>query len=487
MLRRSSSLAAGALWVAAGLALLPVAARADVRIEERSTALESSVTRWTSIKGDKRAIVSRAETTGVLYNAGARYGAYVEIARPDRDLIWELDPQERSYREVTFQQFSKLLQKGVQIPRNANDQPLRTLYRTEAATTTIDVQPTGKTKRIAGFDAEELVARVIVGVQNQVSGNRLNFTFDQELWVTKDERLLGEVRGFEDAYVDKFGTAISLTQAQLLAGAWNDAFIAHLRAVNDRIRALKVYPLAISTTVTEEAVAQNKGEKNTARKFTVAGMEVRKVTFDTIPDSEFELPAGYVNQDTKVAVASPLPRPEGTPPPAPSPAPEAVATPAPAPRPAPAVVTPSKPVAAAAPGKTPASPGNVASGGAGAAPAGEGAPSTAPRPAPAPVVAKVSPPAPPAPTAAVPSNVVVPGVGQGTFVPSAAPAPAAVGPNGRPQAVIVQSYTAPGAPGSYPLLPNYVVASTQAAPPVTVDEPSDQGRRRKKRKSALSF
>jgi len=289
---------------ALGLILAPQMARADVRIEEQSTTLDAKVKRWTAIKGEKRAMVTRAEPTGHVYNAGARYGAYVEIARPDKELLWELDPQERSYREIPAADFIRILQQGIQPPRNPNDQPLRSLYRSQ--TTTIEVVPTGKERKIAGFAAEQVLARVVIGAQNQVSGNQFNFTFDQEIWITKDERLVSEIRGFESAYFDQFGTAASLQQAQLMAGGWNDAFITHLRAVNDRVRALQGVPLSISTTVTEEALAQAKGDKNTVRKLTVGSLEVKKITIQSIPDSEFELPVGYINQDTKVAVG---PRP----------------------------------------------------------------------------------------------------------------------------------------------------------------------------------
>jgi len=305
-----------------GLSALPGAARADLRIEEKLTSLDSALTRWTMIKGDKRSIVTRAETSGVLYNAGAKYGAYVEIARPDKEVIWEIDPQERSYRELSRDQFTKLLQKGIQAPRTANDQPLRTLYKSE--TTAIEVSPTGKTKRIAGYPAEEVMARVVVGATNLLSGNKLSFTFDQTAWITKDETLVAEMGAFEEAYVETFGSAASLQQAQLLAGSWNDAFIPHLRAMNDRIRALKGVILASSTTVTEQAIAQDKGEKSKERTLQVASSEIKKISNDTLPESEFDLPAGYINADTKVAIAPKLATPELTPTPQPTPKPEVV-------------------------------------------------------------------------------------------------------------------------------------------------------------------
>jgi hypothetical protein len=460
MMRRAAGIAA----LAAGLALLPGAARADLRIEERSTALDSTVNRWIFIKGDRRSIVSRAEVSGVLYHAGARHGAYVEIARPDRELIWELDPQERSYREIPFSQFSRLLQKGVQAPRTSEEQPLRTLYRSE--TTAIEVVPTGKTKRIAGLPAEEVVARVVVGATNLVSSRKFIFTFDQQIWLTKDPQVMQELEAFEEAYVERFGTAASLQQVQLLAGPWNDSFINHLRAVNDRVRALKGFPLAVTTTVTEAAVAQEKNEKGNTRKITVGSSEVRKISFETIPDREFELPVGYINADTKVAVAAPLPVPDATPP-APAPVAEA---PAPAPE-KPAAEKPEEPVVAPAPAPAaPPAPAPVVARNNPPAPS-EGSPS--PAAAPAPPTARPMPTARPAPGPAIPvvtappSNVIVKG----------APAPL-------PRPVPTLAKNAPVQEGvqDSPVLQYLLAAPTQNVPTrITVEEPEQP--RRKKRKS----
>lgn len=470
----------------AGLGLLGMivgaqSASADIKIEERTSGLDSTVTRWTFIKGDKRSIVTRAETSGTLYNAGARYGAHVEIARPDKELIWEINPQERSYREVTFQQLGKLVQKGVQAPRDPNEQPLRSLYSSQ--TTAIEVVPTGESKKIAGFPAEQVMARVVVGVQNLISGNKFSFTFDQEIWLTKDPRVMSEIEPFETAYVETFGTALSLSQAQVTAGEWNDAFITHLRAVNDRVRALKGFPLATTTTVTEESIAQNKGEKGTKRKLTVASTEVRKIHLETLPETEFELPAGYINADTKVAVA-PRTGPGTVAAVTPQPMMNVVKNDVMAPTPpvtmvekptAPLVAkndvpTPSKTDATAArmdvnptPSVTPASPDKRNAVAAATTNPGAGSADSVPH---RPVV--TSPP----------TNVVVPGSNN---VVAAAPTRNVRRPKGEPiQPALVTGYTAPAVANNYPVI-SLGLSRTQAAPPpVVIDEP--YALRKKKRR-----
>ncbi len=494
---------------AAGILAGTGAAHADIKIEERSSALESNVTRWTFIKGDKRSIVTRAETSGVLYNAGARYGAHVEIARPDMELIWELNPKERSYREVKFQEFSRLLQKGIQAPRDPNEQPLRSLYSSQ--TTAIEVVPTGETKRIAGFQAERIIARAVVGVRNQISGNQFSFTFDQEVWLTKDERILKEIEPFETAYVETFGSAISLQQAQVMAGEWNDAFITHIRAMNDRIRALKGFPLASTTTVTEESIAQNKGEKGTKRKLNVASHEVKRISLETLPADEFELPVGYINEDTKVAVAPKAGTP-GTvvavaPPVSPSMPNVAPPTPPTMPAVSPPVAKNDPPAAPEMPAPTvvakndpPAAPV--------ATPPAEMEKPALPAKADTPVVAKTQPEVPAGPEA--PATVEKPArVATGSArTPDSATSPTLVTPpptnvvvSGAPAIVtpppttrskgkrkkgeepaIVTGYPQPAIANNYPILTLGGLSRTQSVPPpVVIDEPL-QLRKRKKRR-----
>jgi hypothetical protein len=437
-----------ALLVCAALAAAP--ACADLRLEERGSSLDSKVTRWIAMKEGKRAIVTRAESTGVLYNAGARYGAYVEIQRPDRELIWELEPRERSYREITADEFTKILQRGIQGARNANDQPLRSLYAPDGATTAIEVVPTGKEKTIAGFRAEQVIARAVVGVQNRVSGNRFSFTFDQEIWLTKEPAIVKEVQACDDAYADAFGSAVTLQQARVVASEWSDAFITHVRAMNDRVRALGGVPLAVTTTVTEEAIAQGKDEKGSSRKLTVSSMEIRKITVESIPDSEFELPVGYINADTKVAVAPPAgsdPQAPLAAPPAPAPAPAAVAA---EPMKAPEAVSTKPEVAAAQKPKSPSTP----------------------------QTARVEAPSVVTPA---PTNVIV-------AESAAESSKTRRGKKFRPDAVRVDAYTAPPITNNIPLLSASAVAGgtrysrSAVPPPITVDEPESVQPKKKRKK-----
>ena len=467
MRRSADSRMVVGLGLVLAAAMLPaVPARADLKIEEEATSLGSTVRRWVYIKGDKRSIVSRAESTGVLYNAGARYGAQVEIARPDKDVIWQLDPRERSYREVSFDKFKTLVQRGRQAPRTAQEQALRSTYQTD--TTHIEAVETGATRKIAGQTAHQVMARVIVGARNQYSGNVFNFTFDQEIWLCKDPAIVKEHQAFENAYVETFGTALTLQQSQVAAGEWGDAFITHVRALSDRVRALGGVPLAMTISVTEEAVAQNRNEKSAQRKTLVASLEVKKISLETVADSEFELPVGFINQDTRVAVAGPN------------------AAPMPAPLPTPddekltsgviAAIGPKNPRA------VPPAPAPVAPLIAAAGPT-QKLPSVTPPPAdttPPATLADARAMMPPMLPAAPPPTPVV--------APRTAPEPIATVAATRSGAtpVIVTAQPAPVITNNIPILSGGVLsgglASGQAPPPpVTIDEPETFKPRRKKK------
>ncbi len=453
-----------ARWLLLGLLALPAAVQADVRFEETGTTLDSTISRWIAVKGDRRAVVTRAEPKGALFHAGARYGAAVEIARPDRDLIWELDPQERSYREITHEQFRRLVQKGVQAPRSATEQYLRSIYQTE--TTQMEVTPTGKMRRIAGYDAEQVMARVVVGAQRPTTGARFTFTFDQEVWLCRDEALLKEVRPFEEAYVEAFGTAMSLQQASVAGGEWGDAFILPLRALNDRIRALNGVALAMTTSVVEEAVAQTRNEKGTTRKFTVSATEVRRVQIGTIPEAEFEVPAGFINSETKVAAVGPA-----------SAAPAAPEPPAPAPA---APAGPKPTLVAVAPPATPISPRPLR-GSAGTPQPAATPPRVAALPAPDPA-APADPVAPPKPVAPVrPSPAVAAAPPSAPAVPAPA-APRVVTTRSGVTPVFVENTQPSGFAPGVPVVMGGLARTQAPPPPVTIDEPElprDKKRRRR--------
>jgi hypothetical protein len=271
-----------------------------------------------------------------------------------------------------------------------------------------------------------------------------------------------------------------------MAGEWNDAFITHLRAMGDRVRALGGYPLASTTTVTEEAVAQSKNEKNNSRVFTVASSEVRRVVFDSIPEGEFELPAGYIDADTKVAVApgagmpmvaaAPKPEPMPVVAAAPKPEPMPVVAAAPKPEPKPMVAAAPKPepkpmVAAAPPVRSPEPP--VAAN-----------PPVAVRPSPplptGPVVAAAPvrplPPLPEPPPAGVarpviqpPTNIIVEGPRRPVTLP--------------PGTAYQPGPTPPGSPA--PAFVPLVYTTTRDVPEaVTIDEPEIETDKKKKKKKS---
>src|SRR5690606_5169469 len=125
--------------------------------------------------------------------------------------------------------------------------------------------------------AEGFRARVAVAARNRTTGAAFRFTFEQEVWLARDPRLLRELREFDEAYAAAFGSTLTLAQVRLMAGRWSDAFLPHLRALEERLRTLEGFPLAMTTTVTEEALPRKEGERTARRQLTVASSEVRKL------------------------------------------------------------------------------------------------------------------------------------------------------------------------------------------------------------------
>lgn len=279
--------------------------RADVRFTTVAKSLGSTVTTETLIKGAKRRLNRNYALKGVLYDAGGRTGQMVEIARPDMGLIWEADPKARTYREVLSSQLIRELRLAAAPSTDPNKQPLRSVYSTNS--TQIKLQYTGKQKRVAGLPCKEIEATVVIGVRNLYSNTQGRVLFTLTAWMTEDRELVRQVNAFDAAYAEAMGSTLSLAEAELLNSEWMDAFVPHIRAMQDRLRATGAFPMASTLIISWQAIAQTKREKSRTQTDTVVTTEVKSVQFDAIADSEFEVPRSYrrdFRDQTKPSIAA---------------------------------------------------------------------------------------------------------------------------------------------------------------------------------------
>ncbi|MBI3910723.1 MAG: hypothetical protein HY320_07300 [Armatimonadetes bacterium] len=274
-----------------GLLVLILAAAspafADVRLEMEGRALGAQLTREVAVHGTWRRITTRGKLSGVLRDVHAREHV-IEIARGDRKVVWDIDPVSRTYREVSCEQLKERLAAAAHARG-----PLRQRYR--AGNPQVEVGSAAGKRQIAGLDCERVQARLAVPITVTESGEQATVRFTFDLWVTHDPRVLEPLAAFETAYTQAVGANVTLAEVEALAGQWSDVFVTHVPGVLAQVRA-RGYPMRTELQVTWENVPTRASEKPRSTTIGELVTEVRRVSFDALPDAEFDLPQGYARK-----------------------------------------------------------------------------------------------------------------------------------------------------------------------------------------------
>ncbi|MDD8018510.1 MAG: DUF4412 domain-containing protein [Bacteroidota bacterium] len=181
----------------------------------------------------------------------------IMIARLDKQLIWNLNPEKKTYSEITFADLEKMAEKGAAkmdkmkekmkgMPEEQrkmmekmmgmqNDQP-------------IEVKKTGETKSVAGYKCTKVTA---------VRGEEEVMTW----WLTKD------LTGFEPLMADwkEFSKRMSAMTARFAKGT------------SEIYKNINGFPMETTMKIMNSSITTT----------------VTKVEKRSIPSSEFDVPAGY--------------------------------------------------------------------------------------------------------------------------------------------------------------------------------------------------
>jgi len=210
------------------LSAVPSAASADAVIERYSQSdgfagmggFESTTITTTS------AIAQREETrmkfTGGFLSAiqkMAGLGDSVRITRLDRDVVWTLDPEKKSYTEepLTTKGERERPMPG-QRPREKGEPSDVVVTRNE-----FKVEKTGARKVVNGFPCEEYLMTWLVETRNQKTGEIGKSLMTNRLWTTLETAEIraaqAEEQAYAKTYLKKIGLEVSPAEAQkFLAG-----------------------------------------------------------------------------------------------------------------------------------------------------------------------------------------------------------------------------------------------------------------------------
>ncbi len=258
---------------------------ADVKIKQRSknsgfagfAASESE--ELTVLVADKMKTTTSTRFTGGVVGFFAGKGPRIQtrIVRLDKELTWEIDDKEKSYKEITFAQLRAQTQearekmKGLEKPEGEEEKPETRINLKW------DVKATGEKKTINGFPCEHVIVALTVEEENLKTNEKRDvsfFTLDQWL-AAGNEQAQAELEAFHMKMAQAMGlTEMGADFMSALMAQYGD----YLKELREKAKDLKGYPIV--STVSIETVEALQGEE-------------REVKEEEQQKPKVELPGGF--------------------------------------------------------------------------------------------------------------------------------------------------------------------------------------------------
>ena len=214
------------------LALFAGPAWADTVIERSSRsggfagmgAFESTSVQTTSATAQREE--SRMKFTGGFLSAiqkMAGFGDSIRITRLDRDLVWTLDPEKKTYTEAPLTVRGERERPGAVPPRKDGEKEKGEPSDVVITKNEFKVEKTGASKVISGFPCEEYLMTWLVETRNTKTGETGKSLMTDRLWTTPETAEIraaqAEEQAYAQAYLKKLGLEMSPAEAQkFLAG-----------------------------------------------------------------------------------------------------------------------------------------------------------------------------------------------------------------------------------------------------------------------------
>ncbi len=205
------------------------------------------------VSGDKECTKGTTKYSGKfssLMNKGAKEAT--SITRLDKELIWSIDNDKKTYTELTFEQMKKMMESmSAMLTNPAKQDSLRQAM--EKISSNVDVKKTGEKKTIAGLECE----RVIISMQGETmdaTGKPVDTTWvKNDVWMTPLSKVPSELYDFDMKMAEKMGIMEGGPMAGLLS-QYADA----MKKLQDKLKELKGYPLASTFSIVTSTHAQEK-------------------------------------------------------------------------------------------------------------------------------------------------------------------------------------------------------------------------------------
>ncbi|KPK99963.1 MAG: hypothetical protein AMJ90_09105 [candidate division Zixibacteria bacterium SM23_73_2] len=154
----------------------------------------------TKIKGDKKREESTTKFAGgmMMKMMKVKDQKDLSITRLDKEVVWDIDLEEETYTELTFEQMKKMME---MVKSQVSDEDKEEME----AKTTFDINRTDKKQKIGGYDCEEVLVKMITEGEDPETGEEGKFTVDIQMWITQEVKESGEIEEFNKKMAEKLG------------------------------------------------------------------------------------------------------------------------------------------------------------------------------------------------------------------------------------------------------------------------------------------
>ncbi len=242
------------LTIAAAL-VLAATAHADVTMKEKSVSSGlagfggGTSERTVVIAGDKSRTDDEHTYTGRFQSlaGGGKPRTSTSITRLDRELIWTLDPQKKTYIEMTFAEMRAAMEKGaaqmqaeMAKPENAKAKDLEMDFK-------VDVKRTGKRDKVNGFNAEEFIVTLTATPKDKSTGQAAgDYTMSMDQWLSTEVPGQAEIQAYYRRFAEKMGMD---PQMQNMMGGMARQYGAGLKQMAEKMKEMKGYPVRSTMTM----------------------------------------------------------------------------------------------------------------------------------------------------------------------------------------------------------------------------------------------
>lgn len=154
---------------------------------------------------DKRDDRSKTFFTGAMmkFVSGKKGMDGRSITRLDKEVMWTLNPKEKEYTEVTFDEYRAMLNRPLtEAQGQGKDNPKGSPYKS-AGETTVDVEKTGKTFKVSGYEGKGIIATVRMPYFDSLENRKDTLVVKYDAFLTGDAGLAKEMSTFNRNFASK--------------------------------------------------------------------------------------------------------------------------------------------------------------------------------------------------------------------------------------------------------------------------------------------